>query len=65
VINPAVEVSDEDEVITFLVQQLRAISPMADAAGAVWEQAGTLRIARREPELTSRGKLPSLVAVRT
>ena len=63
-ISPRVHLADEAEVVEFLLQQLSATSPMADAAGSVWRRAGTLRVVRREPVLTARTKFQSFHTVR-
>jgi phenylacetate-coenzyme A ligase PaaK-like adenylate-forming protein len=60
VVSPRVNHVNDQEMIEFLLERLRASSPMADAAGTVWRGAGTLRVARREPALTERGKFHSL-----
>jgi hypothetical protein len=56
-ISPRVKIESESEVIEFLHQSLRASSPAAGAASAVWKQAGTIRVQRTEPVWTGRGKL--------
>lgn len=64
VISPRVCLPHEGDVVEFLLQQLRATSPMADAAGTVWRGAGTLRVVRREPALTERMKFQSFFSRR-
>lgn len=60
VISPRVQIRNEDEVIDFVHESLRASSPAAGAASVVWKQAGTIRVRRGEPVWTARGKLMSL-----
>jgi hypothetical protein len=56
-IAPRLSIVSESEVIEFLHESLRASSPAAGAASAVWKQAGTIRVQRKEPVWTGRGKL--------
>lgn len=60
VISSRVRIADEQEVIDFVHESLRASSPAAGAASTVWKQAGTIRVRRGEPVWTARGKLMSL-----
>ena len=60
VISPRVDINSEQEVIDFVHESLRASSPAAGAASAVWKQAGTIRIRRSEPVWTARGKMMPL-----
>jgi hypothetical protein len=60
IVSPRVTITDEQEVIDFLHESLRASSPAAGAASAVWKQAGTIRVRRTEPVWTGRGKLMPL-----
>ncbi|MBM3790881.1 MAG: hypothetical protein FJW35_11115 [Acidobacteria bacterium] len=57
VISPTVCISDERQVVDFVLDALTRSSPMADAARRVWQQAQTLRIRRTAPRETARGKL--------
>ena len=57
VIHPRVEIADEAAVVATVLEGLRAVSPMADAARMVWEEADTLRVRRAEPIWTAAGKL--------
>jgi hypothetical protein len=57
VISPRVKIQNEQQVLSVMHQALRASSPMADAARAVWQQAYTIQIKRQEPIWTARGKL--------
>jgi hypothetical protein len=65
VVSPRVHIADEGDVIRVVLDELRRTSSMADVAGNVWRQAGTLHVARMEPVWTSRGKLPALHVART
>ncbi len=56
-IHPRVVIQDENAVIPFVLNALRESSPGADAARAVWQRTNTLQLERREPIITSRGKL--------
>jgi hypothetical protein len=65
-VSPRVALESEAAVLAALAQGLAAASPAADMARATWAAAGTLRIERREPIWTGRGKLmPLHVASRT
>ena len=55
-----VYIADEAEVIGAVLDALRETSASADLARAIWTQASTLRVRRREPIWTSRGKLMPL-----
>jgi len=57
VIDPRIDIRDEAEVVETVYAALRRSSPMADAARAVWQQAGALRVRRKPPLTTARGKL--------
>jgi hypothetical protein len=57
VISPNVSVADEAEVIEVVLTALKQSSRAAELAQALWRQAQTLRIKRREPVWTARGKL--------
>jgi len=60
VVNPKIEIKDEKEVIEVVLEALRRGSVAADLARAVWNQANTLKVKRREPIWTTRGKLMPL-----
>lgn len=55
-VHPRIEISDENTVIATLLQALEEGSIAADSAKAIWRQAGTLSIQRKEPFTTSVGK---------
>ena len=56
-VSPRVELASEQAVLDALLAGLARASPAADLARATWSAAGTLRLARREPVWTRRGKL--------
>jgi hypothetical protein len=57
IISPRIDINDEQAVIDYMLQQLSASSPMADAARVPWQHANTFQIKRMEPIWTERGKL--------
>ena len=59
-IAPTVEIRDEQAVIATVFAALHQSSVGADSARAIWRQAQILRIQRRHPIWTSRGKLMPL-----
>jgi hypothetical protein len=59
-ISPRVEIADQSTVVEVLLKALRESSAMADAAGTMWQQAQTIKVKRREPVWTGRGKLMPL-----
>lgn len=61
VVDPAIDLPDEEETIRVVLEELGGGGAMEDIARAFWEQARTLRVERRRPEWTKRGKFPSLV----
>jgi len=60
IVSPGIEIKDEKEVIEVVFEALRRSSVAADLARAVWNQANTLKVKRREPIWTARGKLMPL-----
>lgn len=58
--SPRVEIADERQVIEAVLEALRRGSGAAVQAQAIWRQAQTLRVQRREPIWTARGKLMPL-----
>jgi phenylacetate-coenzyme A ligase PaaK-like adenylate-forming protein len=56
VVSPRLAIADEQEVARVFLRALRTGSPRGDSGGSIWERAGTLRVLRREPLVTSRGK---------
>jgi hypothetical protein len=59
-VSPRIEIEDEKEVIEVVLKALKRSSVAADVARAIWSQAKTLRVKRREPIWTARGKLMPL-----
>jgi hypothetical protein len=64
IVSPRIEVADESRVVQTVLDALGKSSTAADIARAVWTQAGTLRVKRMEPILTSRGKFMPLQVIR-
>lgn len=60
VIHPRIAIADEQAVIECVWEAMREFSPNADATRVVWQNAGTLRIKRAEPQFTARGKFMPL-----
>ena len=60
VVDPTIDLPADDQVVAFLLDELGSSSPMADATATIWQSAGTVRVARRRPRLTARGKFQSL-----
>jgi hypothetical protein len=56
-IHPRVTIPDENAVIEVILDELRQSSPMADAARTTWQNAGAIRVKRKEPVWTFSGKL--------
>jgi hypothetical protein len=56
-VNPRLEIADENEVVQTLLGSLTKAGAGAEITRAVWAQAGTVRIRREEPVWTSTGKL--------
>lgn len=59
-ISPRVEIHDEAEVTKTVLAELSKRDGAADQARGIWQQAQTLRVQRREPVWTARGKLMPL-----
>jgi hypothetical protein len=64
VVAPAVDLTNESDIIPVILKTLADGNVYADSAREHWQQAGTFRIERREPEWTGRGKFPPLVVHR-
>jgi hypothetical protein len=60
IINPRIDLVDENAVIETVLDALGHSSVAADQARVIWKQAKTLRIKRMEPVWTARGKLMPL-----
>jgi hypothetical protein len=64
-VSPRLKIDDERAVIETVLTALARESVGADTGTAVWKEAGALRVQRREPVWTARGKLmPLYVAKR-
>jgi hypothetical protein len=59
-VSPEIDVADEAEVIDAVLEALGRGSVSADLARAMWAQARSLRVKRRKPIWTARGKLMPL-----
>lgn len=57
VVSPTVEIENETDVIDLVLEELARGEADAGISGAIWSQAGTLRVRRMEPAWTPRGKL--------
>jgi len=60
VIDPAIRIESETQVIEIVMNALRKAGVAAGVAAAMWSQAGTLQIRRAAPVWTARGKLMPL-----
>jgi hypothetical protein len=60
VVDPQINIPDEQAVVDVTLDALRQTSAQADAARSVWQSAGTLRVRRAKPVWTARGKLMPL-----
>ena len=56
IVSPRIPLTDEQEPARVLLEAFRASGARGDSAGSIWQQAGTLRVLRQEPAVTSRGK---------
>ena len=63
-VSPSVTLPDEETAISVFLDALRDIGANGDTTRNKWRQAGTLRIRREKPRLTSRGKLMPLQLVK-
>jgi len=63
-VSPGVPLADEQAPIQAMLEALGAMGARAGSSRQLWGQAGTLRIRREAPRLTSRGKLMPLQLVR-
>ena len=64
VVSPKIRITDETKVIETVMDSLARGSVGASLSVAIWDQAGSFRVKRREPVWTSRGKLMSLHVAR-
>ena len=59
-VSPRVSITDESAVVATVLAALQKGDAGAGISGAIWQQAGSLRVRREEPHSTSRGKLMPL-----
>jgi len=59
-VDPALDIPDDQAVITALLEAVKAGSVAGALAQSFWQQAQTFRVRREAPVWTARGKLPSL-----
>lgn len=64
VIHPRLHIADEQAVVDALLDGLRRSSAMADAARAIWQQAGAIRVVREVPAVSTSGKILPLHILR-
>jgi len=64
-VSPSVTLADEQAPVETVLQAMHAIGAGGDTARVKWRQAGSLRVRRESPRLTSRGKLMPLQLLRT
>lgn len=60
VIDPSVPISDERLVVETVLEAIGRMEGFHRMAGAIWRQAGTVRVRREAPRWTDRGKLSPL-----
>lgn len=60
VVSPSVDLEDERAVVDAVLEGVRESGHAGAIAGAIWAQAGTLRVRRAAPTWTRRGKLMPL-----
>jgi len=61
-VNPALEIPSDQDVIEAVLEAVRASSDAGGVAHSFWQQAQTFRVRREAPVWTARGKLPALRA---
>jgi len=61
---PGVTLPDEQAAVEMVLQGLLGIGVVGDTSRNIWRQAGTVRVRREPPRLTSRGKLMPLQLAR-
>lgn len=59
-VSPGVRIDDESEIVATVLDALRRGDDAAGMSGAIWGQAGTLRVRREQPRSTARGKVMPL-----
>lgn len=57
---PSVPLEDEQAPVNVILEAMHQIGAVGDASRNIWRQAGTIRVRREKPRLTSRGKLMPL-----
>ena len=57
---PTVSLRDDAEAINVILDALQQNGANGDSSRNIWRQAGTIRVRREKPRLTSRGKLMPL-----
>jgi hypothetical protein len=55
-VHPRLSIARDEDVARTFLDALRASSPRGDSGGSVWERAGSLKVVRQPPVLTTRGK---------
>ena len=60
IVSPRVPVPSSEAVTETVLNALAATNASGDYARVTWQQAGTFRVVRAEPEWTAAGKLPTL-----
>ncbi len=59
VVSPSVDVPDESELVKTVLSELTE-DPVAAGARSIWKQADSMRVVRRQPDVTRRGKIVPL-----
>ncbi len=59
-VHPRVPIADESEIVPAVLNALGSGTVAGDLSQSLWKQAGTLRVSRRPPVWTGRGKLMPL-----
>jgi hypothetical protein len=57
---PSVSLADEQAPVNVILESLHQIDAGGENSRSIWRQAGTVRVRREKPRLTSRGKLMPL-----
>lgn len=61
VVGPRIDVSDEAQLVECVLAEL-GDDPLSASVRSIWRQTGTMRVVRRQPEATGRGKIIPLAA---
>jgi hypothetical protein len=59
-VSPSVALPDEAEVVEFVLRALEKAGGGASVAQSLWRKAGTIRLRREQPTMTTRGKMMPL-----